>query len=128
MNRTTVAALALYAALAANLVYAADVQLKVTPYEAGLDGKPGTTPAALVAEDVKAGPKFVIAATVTVEDEPVWVGRYRGAGPFDDKAACETYMASAEYQSSRDGLEAVAKQRFHPDAKVGVSCKELPAE
>lgn len=150
MNRTIVAALALFVTIWIYPEWShAGPELKVTAYEAGLDSAsaaPGegtvVAPRAKMAarwskttgvtEDVKPAPKpapkFVIRAIITVEGSPVWVGGYRGAGPWDDKAECEAYMGSDEYKESRDGLEAVAKLRFHPDAKVGVSCEEIPAE
>lgn len=149
MNKIIVAALALAMYIP---IGASATEFKITAYEAGLDGgtkvsAPGSgsggvtgdggtviAPATKIGRWTRAAavepkaPKFVIVATATVEGAPVWQGMYRHE-PFDSKDACEAFVKDdAALKESNDGLAVIVTQRIHPDAKVGVSCEELPAE
>lgn len=159
MKRIAMIALAALAVLAMwpEWSHAEGPKLKVTPYEAGLDGgtkvaAPGSGGGGLdggtilapkastetglapkVAETPEAAapePQFqyVIAAIVTVADKPVWFGVLQSLGPFDDKAECDAALDDPRVKKANDGLSESVKVRIDPDAKVGVSCKAIPTE
>ncbi len=125
------------AALAACLcipTVASATELKVTAREAGVvtaaapeEVKPGAN-TGIVPPDFKVAPQaasqYVIVATIKVEETPVMQMKYRHE-PFADEAACKAFIESDDgLKTSNAKLEAVAKEKVHPDAKVGVSCEE----
>lgn len=115
-------------------------ELKVTAREAGIvaadagDVKPGANtgivppnfkPAAVEAPAPAVEPsKYVIVATITIADQPVYQMKYRHE-PFDDEASCKAFIESDDgLKASNARLGEIAKAKINPDAKVGVSCEE----
>lgn len=112
---------------------AAAAELKVTAREAGIaavEVKPGAN-TGIVPPDFKAAApapaaaaKYVIVATITVEEHPVYQMKYRH-DPFDDEATCKAFIESDDgLKASNARLAEIVKAKINPDAKVGVSCEE----
>ena len=132
--KLTIASAALAVAMLASATYASTPELVVTPREAGTvlaaaSTETGVAPAAGETKDAPAAPVaeaakgFVIVATITVQDVPVWQGKYRHDA-FDTKAACEKFIADDDgLKASNVKLAEIATAKISPDAKVGVSCE-----
>jgi hypothetical protein len=124
MNRTVVAA-----ALALSMLGIASAdELKVTPYEAGLDSPRSTETVSLDATKPAAAPaaRYKVRALASVDDRPIWTGLFRS--DFMSKDQCDDFLESPKLNDSINGLATVVREKMHPDAKVGVSCEEQPAE